>query len=532
MNGRRLKLWLNLLAGGALMLAVWVLLVWVASRPALRTLIDLTPQRVNSVDPATEQLLRDLRAEGAEVEFHLFIPYRTGGAANELQQQYFAIRDRLADLTRTLLVRYQHLGGESVKVLDHDMYGDAASTREAVQAFDYKVEEGETLVVAVTMPKKERRFRKLSILAEMAHIEIPSVPGPGGKPSLPVLKDYLGEVAISSALKGLLVQGTPIARVLKDYSPDLDVTKGAGTSYGSLLEALHLSGFDVQEFSFRDQPTVPPDTAVMLVLEPRREFSERDADALFAYAQRGGRVLIDYTYAAAEGGLEWNPAGGRFGELLGYEIGPQPIFHLVPDPGGRSGQRGIDGVPGVATLQLSYALPLHPLTQRWAQNGRPMEVKAAREVRERTRPGGVTQHPLLVTGPDAWTARPGADGYPDLRAPRVGMRQFLMAMCCEVAAVDASGDATAQARSGEVVITSGMFCNNLGMQAGFGDFAVNVCNWLAERKVLMDIRGSRYQAHYLDLKEPQLRGIKSLLVYWVPGAFLGLGLLVWWRRRH
>ena len=39
MKARRLGLWLQLLFGGCLMLAAWVLLVWVSARPALKGLI-------------------------------------------------------------------------------------------------------------------------------------------------------------------------------------------------------------------------------------------------------------------------------------------------------------------------------------------------------------------------------------------------------------------------------------------------------------------------------------------------------------
>ena len=110
MNVRRLGVWANLLVSAALALLVWALLVWVASRPGLRALVDLTPQRVNSVDPVTEELLLALRDEGAEVEFHLFRQQIGGRARNEAEQQVLAIRGRLLELTKTLLRRYVAIG--------------------------------------------------------------------------------------------------------------------------------------------------------------------------------------------------------------------------------------------------------------------------------------------------------------------------------------------------------------------------------------------------------------------------------------
>ena len=65
----------------------------------------------------------------------------------------------------------------------------------------------------------------------------------------------------------------------------------------------------------------------------------------------------------------------------------------------------------------------------------------------------------------------------------------------------------------------------------FGAFALNICNWMTERRVLLDIQGSRYEANHLQLTPQQFDRVWYLLVCGVPGAFLLLGLLVYLRRR-
>jgi hypothetical protein len=82
------------------------------------------------------------------------------------------------------------------------------------------------------------------------------------------------------------------------------------------------------------------------------------------------------------------------------------------------------------------------------------------------------------------------------------------------------------------VVIGGLMANNAGVQAGFGDFVVNTCNWMAERKVLLDIEGSRYEAKFLQLAPQQLQRLGWLLVWGVPGTFLVCGLLVVWLRRR
>ncbi|MEO6594777.1 MAG: Gldg family protein [Planctomycetota bacterium] len=538
MRLRRFAAFFNLLLAALLMLVVWVLVVWVASRPALKTLIDMTPQHINSVDPLTEELLAELRAQKVEVEFHLFFPPMDGQAQDDATRQSLAIRSRLRDLTKILLVRYRWLGGENVKIKEYDFYGDAASTREAVQAFDYKAAEGEVVVVAVRQPGRERRFVKLSLVSDLGVIDLPATQGPGGpggRTPVPVLKDFKGEEAISSAIKSLLVQGTPIAYFLKGYSPDIDREDGTATAfgYGGLRAGLSRFGFEVRDFDFRSQPAVPTDATVVIVLEPRRDFTTNDAEALFAYVKRGGRVFVDYSWSAVPDG---NPDGGRFGELLGYEVGAKPVFHLIPDVSVRGGGRGLDGNDGVAKLQLQVN-SVHPATRKLAQAGRPLEVAAARELHERAgAPSGIRREPLLQSGNQGWLAVTGADGYPDNRAPRIALRSFLVGMAFEVEATAAAGDAlgappSGTPKTGQVVVISGLFCNNRGVQL-FGDLAYNICNWMAERRVLIGIQGASYRAQHLQVQPQQLERAWNLLVYGVPGAFAVLGIVVLLLRRR
>jgi hypothetical protein len=523
---QRFRLLGNLLVAALLMLATWVLLVWVASRPAFKRLIDLTPQRINSVDPVTEDLLRELREKKVEIEFHLFYPPVDGSAQDQAGQQSLAIRQRLRDLTDLLLKRYQFLGGELVTIHHYDFYGDAAATRKAVQEFAYQAQEGEVVVVAIRQPGKEHRFRKLSLVSDLAVIDLPETPGtPQRRMPVPVLKDYKGEEALSSALKSLLVQGIPVVYFLKGYSTSLDFRGAGAFSYSGFRSTLERLGFEVRDLSLSQTHAVPADAAAVLVIEPTSDFIERDAVALFDYVKRGGRVFINYAWSSIP---ESNPTGGRFGELLGYEIGERPVFHLIPDQNGRAGGRGMDGNDGVAKLQL-LVNRVHPTTQRLADAGRPFEVAYARELRERRgAPSEIVPEELLKTGDQGWTALPDASGEPSYRAPAVGLRSFVVGKAFQI---NPSGDnVPGSARPGQVIVVTGAFCNNVGMPF-FGAFALNICNWMTERRVLLDIQGSRYEARHLDLKPQQLDRIWYLLVCGVPVAFLLLGLVVYWRRR-
>ena len=184
----------------------------------------------------------------------------------------------------------------------------------------------------------------------------------------------------------------------------------------------------------------------------------------------------------------------------------------------------------VSKLQM-FVNPHHPTTRRIAEAGRPLEVAMARQLRERPgAPAAVRREPLLRTGDQGWLALPGPDGAPSYRAPQLQLQAFDVGMSFEV---DVAADAVKPnaPKTGQVVVVAGVFCNNVGFQH-FGDFALNICNWMAERRVLLDLKSPGYEAKYLQLQPQQLERIGWLLVWGAPGVFLVLGLGVFFVRRR
>ncbi|MBK8096540.1 MAG: Gldg family protein [Planctomycetes bacterium] len=517
----------NLALTAVLMLAVWLLLVWVASRPAFKTLIDLTPQRTNSVDPVTEQLLAEIREQKVQVEFHTFWVPVQGQPQDEAQQQALAIGDRLRDLTTVLLRRYAWLGGEAVKVIEHDFFRDMDRIRELAPKFGVTGTD-DTVVVTVQMPGRERRHRALSLGGDLGVIDAPGMRQgaqhmPGAR--VPVLKDYKGEEALSSAIKSLLVTGIPVAYLLdgvaKGINP-LDPNNTTGGSYSTYIQALRDLGFDVRGFSLSTDVAVPRDASLVAVIEPKREFSDRETRALLEYVKRGGRLFLNYSYS---GEPDWNPTGGEFGRQLGFEVSKPPVFHLVPNVNNPNAP-GIDGDPSVEKLHVALS-PNHPVTRRLAAARRPIQLAAARALQPIDGGSGIRREDLLQTGQWAWLGRIDAAGRVSYQAPRAGFQGFPVGYAIEVDGKDLND----QPATGQVIVISGLFCNNLGMQLN-ADLGLNVANWMAERRVLLDIQGSNYVARQLKLSVGQLNNIWWLLIVAVPALFLLGGIAVVWLRRR
>ncbi len=526
MQWRTLGSWFNLALSATLMLAVAVLLVWLGERPRLRTLIDMTPGQRASVDPVTQELLRGLLNEGVKVEIHAFLTPVGGNPQDEYQAQRLRIFQRLQELTRVLLRQYDFLGGDAVQVFLHDQNSDPNSEREAHQRFG--TTDPDVVVVSVQLPGKAARTRKLSLEGDFAVLDLPelkqsNLPVPGVK--VPILKDFKGELALSSALKGLLVQGAPVIYMLNGNSLGLSWLDNTGDGYGQLHKMLIGNGFDVKELNLTiSRGVVPKDASLVMVMEPRREFADTEVRALTEYLNRGGRLFLGYSFS---GNPDWNSDGGALGRALGFQLGREPVFHRVND----GSSEGFDGSRKVQKLDLMVNQK-HPITQRIWLGQQLLQFDAARELILRTdAPKGLRREELLSTGGLGWLAIQKQDGDWDLSAPRIpnALRPITVGMTIEL-----DGTKTPEsdkAPTGIAVVTSGVFCNNMGISIN-GDLALNICNWLTDRRVLLDIRGSGYKATYLQMNEAQSQRVKWLLVVFAPGTFLLLGVAMFFIRRR
>src|SRR5262249_37083045 len=152
-------------------------------------------------------------------------------------------------------------------------------------------------------------------------------PLPGSRPAIPTLTDYKGEEAISTALKKLLVEGTPKVYFLTESGASL--TAGIGASYSELLGALDDEGFAIAGLDLVARGRIPDDAAVVALLEPHRELPAQATEALWTYLRRGGRVFFNVGYTLVP--EEWNPRFRELGERLGFELGEELVCHGIQD---------------------------------------------------------------------------------------------------------------------------------------------------------------------------------------------------------
>jgi hypothetical protein len=544
---RRLGRWTNLVFAGVLMFAVWVLVVLAASRSSLKKLWDFSPQAVFTMSPATETLLAELQKQKIKVEFHTFFRPLAGGAPEDpFERQRWQILSRLQQLTADLLREYAFLGGESVRVKHHDLQRPNNETRDAATKY-FPTGDPYDMVVVVA----GGRHKRLSLEGDLGFIDNPawSRQKKPGAPNteLPTLKDYKGEEALSSALKSLLAQGKPVLYFLKGNNEHaLDTDTATGDGYGSFRKALEAEGCELRDLMLAPADGVPKDASLVVALEPRFEFSPREAELLFAYLRRGGRLFLNYSYVDVDG---WNPNGGDLGRMLGYEVDNRPVLHLVPTEDGT----GRGGTPEVQNLSIQdWAVRdgkgpgvlhglnhMQPITRPLVMEGRVPQLMEARALLLNPHPPqDVTHEELLRTGPRAWLGTPGQNGQVLFQPPSspaaFGSRLLGAVITVESEAPangspPTNGGAEPKKVTGEAVILTAAAFFNLRQRFN-GDLGLNIVDWLTERKELVTVRGSRYEARNLKVSDEQLGRIRLLLVWGVPLLFAVVGFAVRYRR--
>ncbi len=526
MRLRKIAGWSTLLASVALAGGIWVMLIVLATRPGLKALIDLSPQARFTVQDDTKALLASLREKGVKLELHTVLePLLLHENATERDQHIHQIRSSLQTLTIDLLRQYAYLGGDAVIVRHHDLRRDLEQVRQLMRA----VQGGRSNFVLV---KVGERSRILSVDFDLAQIDVPgSGPGPqlpGQREAKPMLKSFKGEEAISSAIKGLLEEGTPTLYVIDGYRT-ASIQDATAFSYSHLMTSLEQEGFKILRLNLAETRAIPADATALALLEPRSEIPETDVELILAYLRRGGRLFLNVAYVAQP--EDWNPSLASLSKRLGFALGQDLVCNLIPDPNNPKAppRHGEHLVQNLTIVDLN---PVHGITSALARAGRYPLIKAAREfVRlDKGAPEDVAVDPsLLRTNRYAWieerTVATGAgERSVDYYAPG---EAAAFAPRCVGAVIDVV--AREGSRPGHVVVVTGNAFVN-AMMSENGDLALNIFQWMAERTALVTVRGERYKPNSLRIAPQQVSRARWLLILGVPGGIFLLGLVVLWRR--
>ena len=283
------------------------------------------------------------------------------------------------------------------------------------------------------------------------------------------------------------------------------------TSYALISRALQAENYRVEELLLMQTQTVPPDTQVLIIAGPEKDFLPREIEMIDAYLKSGGRVLMlcdPFPLPALENYLAGKQIQLGRNYLIDTQSKLMTFDHLTPIiiPDKRH--------PIARNMNEAIIFPV-------CRSVMPLD-QAAVDV-------------LALSGPESWaetdtqsvrtntvTFNPGQD----MRGP------VPVAVIAHVDGSAAEGQAPPQGlliAMGNSAFATNYYINVLGNK----DFFLNTVNWLAEKSGMLSARSKSGGA---PISMFFLTELQSKLVFWSavviePSLVLLIGIMVIaWRR--
>ena len=289
------------------------------------------------------------------------------------------------------------------------------------------------------------------------------------------------------------------------------IIETAGHGVGRLRRVLEAQGYVTRKLVLATAGAVPADCTVLLAANPRTTFLPAESAALRSYLEAGGNALLLFD-------LGFVPEAGLLRLLsdLGVRLEQQavvdPLSHYHRDAE-MVAVTGYDPHPITRTLSLTFFPGIRPLTL--------------------TKPAaGVEVTPILQSSRDSY-ARPVApaeartiEGSSAPAAQVADVRPRVLGIAAEGTLAPGAPPFRA------VVIGDGDFASNsfLPYMAN-SDLLVASVRWLAREERGTAVRTRIPVPPMILLTGAQSRWLFIFIVVLLPLAVIGIGGLVWWRRR-
>lgn len=327
------------------------------------------------------------------------------------------------------------------------------------------------------------------------------------------------EPALANALARLMHPGRKVAYLLSGHGEPSAEDNSPGGLAG-LAKALGQQSLDLKPLLLASTGQVPADAALVLEAAPRKPLSPAETQALGHYLDQGGSLLLL---------LDPDQDGGLAPWLL--ERGVVLDSDLIIDPAS-----SLVGASPAWPIVSEYGD--HPATR--PLTGMYCYFPLARSLRpsEPPRPG-LLATALLQSGPTSW----GATDLDELKSGRASFKQgrdlkgpLTLGLILEPgpAPPTAPEQAPPPAPKGRLaVIGDSDFATNRHLdQAANRDLALNLVSYLAQEGEGISIRAKEAANQPLLLRPGQAGVIFWLPVVVMPLIFVGLGVVVWRRRRR
>jgi hypothetical protein len=285
-----------------------------------------------------------------------------------------------------------------------------------------------------------------------------------------------------------------------------------GHGVGRFRRALEAQGYEVRKLVTAIRAEVPTDCTLVVLASPRVSLLPGESAALRTYLERGSSVLFLFDL-----GFVLDPGLARLTEDLGVrfeqEVVIDPLSHYQSDP-------QIVAVTGYESHPITRltSLTLYP-------GVRPLSILAVSD--------NLRVTPLLSSSRDSYTRRVEPVVLGSLQpvntgaaaaVPKVGPRVLGVA----VEGLIAGGNQPLRA----VAVGDGDFASNSFFPyMANSDFLISAVRWLSREDRGVAVASRIPVPPLILLTATQARLVFGLVVLLLPLSAVGVGCLVWWRRR-
>lgn len=310
---------------------------------------------------------------------------------------------------------------------------------------------------------------------------------------------------------------------------EADLSNDAREGLAVVNEALGTANIEVRTLSLVENPDIPADCSVVLIVGPDAGYLPAEIEVLRNYVAGGGRLLLALDHAKSP----------ELAELAG-EWGVEVTDDIVLDLSGINQLLG--GTP-LTPFVANY--PSHPITD--VMEGKATLFPSVRGVRPADDTGEWDVTTLLETSEASFaTSNLDIQDQELVRHPedeREGPISIAVAATKSVEAAESEeasapeGEEEAEAVADEsqarvIVVGASRFARNYVVgAAGNRDLFLNMVNWLTSDEDLISIRPKDPESTPIELTRSDLTRIWIGLFVCVPLAIVLAGLRTWWLRR-
>lgn len=298
--------------------------------------------------------------------------------------------------------------------------------------------------------------------------------------------------------------------------------------YNAIAKALTAENYTLDKLVIAQQGSVPADASVVIVAGPRTDFFPAEMDALKAYLQKSGKLVIMLDPPD-------KPDSAPLTNLIGlaHDWGFEVGNDVVVDVSGMGRLIGTD-----ASVPVAANYPSHPIVQRF-------NLLTAFPLARSVVPisGGVNGHvaqTFVETSARSWaetdikglltSGQVALDEGKDKKGPvSIGAAESISGGA-DPATPPAPDAPRPEMRL--VIIGDSDFAANsyLGIQ-GNRDLFMNMVGWVSQQESLISIRPKEADDRRITMTSTQQTNIVWLSLLVIPACIFGTGVYTWWRRR-